>query len=140
ERDIQKRALIYTFPQQFSSLKTVLGEFLNQVFSPSRFEQQPLLRGFYFTSGTQEGNPIDRVMGTLARALHLDRKLLAPNRSSGKSFFLTRLVKGVIFTEAGLAGTNLRWERKRNALQWGIFILAALITSGVVAAWAVSYS
>src|SRR6185437_9981481 len=60
ERDIQKRALIYTFPQQFSSLKTVLGEFLNQVFSPSRFEQQPLLRGFYFTSGTQEGNPIDR--------------------------------------------------------------------------------
>ncbi|MEO6563750.1 MAG: type VI secretion system membrane subunit TssM [Nitrosospira sp.] len=140
ERDIQKRALLYAFPQQFSSLKEVLGEFLNQVFSPSRFEQQPLLRGFYFTSGTQEGNPIDRVMGTLARALHLDRKLLAPNKPSGKSFFLTRLMKEVIFPEAGLAGTNLRWERRRNALQWGIFILAALITSSVIAAWAVSYS
>ena len=140
ERDIQKRALLYGFPQQFSSLKEVLGEFLNQVFSPSRFEQQPLLRGFYFTSGTQEGNPIDRVMGTLARALHLDRKILAPNKPSGKSFFVTRLIKDVIFQEAGLAGLNLRWERRRNALQWGAFMLAALLTTSAIAAWLVSYS
>ena len=140
ERDIQKRALLYTFLQQFHSLKEVLGSFLNQVFSPSRFEQQPLLRGFYFTSGTQEGNPIDRVMGGLARALHLDRKLLAPHKPSGKSFFLTRLIKDVIFSEAGLAGTNLRWERKRAALQWGIFAAAGLITASAVAAWTISYS
>ncbi|PTR08988.1 type VI secretion system protein ImpL [Nitrosospira sp. Nsp5] len=140
ERDAQKRALLYAFPQQFSSLKEVLGDFLNQIFSPSRFEQQPLLRGFYFTSGTQEGNPIDRVMGTLARALHLDRKLLAPNKPSGKSFFLTRLVKDVIFSEAGLAGTNLRWERRRAWLQWGAFATAGLITLGAITAWTVSYS
>lgn len=140
ERDVQKRALLYTFLQQFHSLKDVLGSFLNQVFSPSRFEQQPLLRGFYFTSGTQEGNPIDRIMGGLARALQLDRKLLAPHKPSGKSFFLTRLVKDVIFSEAGLAGTNLRWERRRTALQWGMFAVAGLITVGAVAAWAISYS
>lgn len=140
ERDAQKRALLYTFPQQFNTLKEVLGDFLNQVFSPSRFEQQPLLRGFYFTSGTQEGNPIDRVMGSLARALHLDRKLLHPNKPSGKSFFLTRLIKDVIFAESGLAGTNLRWERRRAALQWAMFGLAGLITFGAIAAWAVSYS
>ncbi|MDE2365650.1 MAG: type VI secretion system membrane subunit TssM, partial [Betaproteobacteria bacterium] len=140
ERDIQKRALLYTFLQQFHSLKEVLGSFLNQVFSPSRFEQQPLLRGFYFTSGTQEGNPIDRIMGGLARALQLDRKLLAPQKPSGKSFFLTRLIKDVVFSEAGLAGTNLRWERNRAALQWGMFAAAGLITAGAVAAWTISYS
>ena len=38
---------------------------------------------------------------------------------SGKSFFLTRLLKEVVFQEAGLAGTNLRWERRRAALQAG---------------------
>ncbi|MGH8763556.1 MAG: type VI secretion system membrane subunit TssM, partial [Nitrosospira sp.] len=140
ERDIEKRSLLYTFPQQFSRIKEVLAAFLNQVFSPSRFEQQPLLRGLYFTSGTQEGNPIDRAMGTLARALHLDRKLLPPNKPSGKSFFLTRLVKDVIFSEAGLAGTNLRWERKHAALQWSMFGIAGLITLGAIAAWSVSYS
>lgn len=140
ERDIEKRSLLYAFPQQFSRLKELLADFLNQVFSPSRFEQQPLLRGFYFTSGTQEGNPIDRVMGGFARALHLDRKLLPPNKPSGKSFFLTRLLKDVIFSEAGLAGTNLRWERKRAALQWGMFGIAGLITLAALAGWSVSYS
>ena len=140
ERDPQKRALIYTFPQQFSGLKEILGDFLGQVFTPSRFEQQPLLRGVYFTSGTQEGSPIDRVMGNLARALRLDHKLLAPHKPSGKSFFLTRLMKDVIFHEAGLAGTNLRWERRRVMLQWGAFAVAGLITVGSVAAWTVSYS
>lgn len=140
ERDVQKRALLYAFPQQFSSLKEVLGDFLNQIFSPSRFEHQPLLRGFYFTSGTQEGNLIDRVMGNLARALNLDRKLLAPNRPSGKSFFLTRLIKDVIFSESELAGTNLRWEHRRNTLQWGIFGIAGLITISAVAVWTVGHS
>lgn len=140
ERDIQKRALLYTFPQQFSVLKDILGNFLNQIFSPSRFEQQPLLRGVYFTSGIQEGNPIDRAMGDLARALQLDRKLLLPNKPSGKSFFLTRLIKDVILSEAEIAGTNLRWERQRASLQWGTFFVALLITLSFIAAWTVSYS
>jgi type VI secretion system protein ImpL len=140
ERDVQKRALIYAFPQQFSSLKTLLGDFLNQVFSPTRYEQPPLWRGFYFTSGTQEGTPMDRVMGALGRALHLDRKVLSPQRPSGRSFFLARLIKDVIFAEAGLAGTNLRWERKRNALQWGLFGVALLVTFSALAAWTVSYT
>ncbi len=140
ERDPQKRALIYAFPQQFSSLKVLLGDFLNQVFSPTRYEQPPLWRGFYFTSGTQEGNPIDRVMGALGRALHLDRKVLPSNKPSGRSFFLTRLIKDVIFAEAALAGTNLRWERRRNVLQWGIFSVALLITLSAIAAWATSYT
>ncbi|MBN9124935.1 MAG: type VI secretion protein [Nitrosospira sp. 56-18] len=140
ERDMQKRALIYAFPQQFSSLKPLLGDFLNRLFAPSRYEQQPLWRGFYFTSGTQEGSPIDRIMGALGRALHFDRKVLPPQKPSGRSFFLTRLLKDVVFAEAGLAGTNLRWERRRNALQWGLFSIALLVTFSVLAAWTVSYT
>lgn len=140
ERDLQKRALLYSFPQQFSSLKVTLTDYLNHIFSPSRFEQQPLLRGVYFTSGTQEGSPIDRVMGNLARALKLDRKLLSPHKPSGKSFFLTRLIKDVIFSEAELAGTNLRWERQQATLQWGVFSIAIALTLGIIAAWTISYT
>jgi type VI secretion system protein ImpL len=39
-----------------------------------------------------------------------------------------------------LAGTNLRWERKRAAVQWGMFTVAALMTVSAIAAWSVSYS
>lgn len=140
ERDPQRRALIYAFPQQFSGMKDALEDFLGKVFTPSKFEEKPLLRGVYFTSGTQEGNPIDRVMGALARSLQLERKLLAPNKPSGKSFFLTRLLNDVIFHEAGLAGTNLRWERRRAALQYGALVLAGLMVLGVTITWGVSYA
>ena len=139
ERDPQKRAQMYVFPQHFSALREPLESFLTQVFAPSRFDAQPMVRGFYFTSGTQEGSPIDRIMGGLARALRLERGVVPPQHSSGKSFFITRLFKDVMFEEAGLAGTNLRWERRRNVLQWGSYAAAALITVGTIGAWTVSY-
>ena len=140
QRDPQKRALIYAFPQQFAAINAVLNEFLDAVFQPSRFQIAPLLRGVYLTSGTQEGNPIDRVMGGLARALQLERKLIQPLQPSGKSYFLSTLIRAVIFPEASLAGTNLKWERRRNTLQWGGIALALSITLGATALWSISYT
>ncbi|MEL7449208.1 MAG: type VI secretion system membrane subunit TssM, partial [Pseudomonadota bacterium] len=55
ERDAQRRALIYGFPRQMAALKATLGDFLEGIFGGSRYEEQVLLRGIYFTSGTQEG-------------------------------------------------------------------------------------
>ena len=64
EREVLKRAAIFDFPQQFAGLRGLLGGFLEQVFSAGgSIEERPLLRGVYFTSGTQEGTPIDRVHG-----------------------------------------------------------------------------
>lgn len=140
ERDPQKRALLYSFPQQFSAVKDVLNDFLGQVFSPSRYQFKPLLRGVYFTSGTQEGNPVDRVMGGLARSLKLERRLIQPLKASGKSFFLNKVVKDIIFPEAGLAGTNLKWERQRAIVQWGSIAAACAITIGLTAVWGVSFT
>jgi len=140
ERDLQKRAVVYGFPQQWAALKDVLAEFLGAVFQASRFEERPLVRGVYFTSGTQEGTPIDRAYGALGRALGLAHRALAPLRASGKSFFLTKLLKDVAFSEAGLAGTNLRWERNRALLAWGAIGLAVAITAGAILAWSVSYA
>ena len=140
EREIQKRALLYTFPQQFSALKTTLKDFLDQIFSLSRFNQPPLLRGIYFTSGIQEGNPIDRIISSFARALQLDNRQLIPNKPSGKSFFLSRLIRDVILNEAEIAGTNLRWERQRALLQWSVSLVAIFLTVSLIAAWTLSFS
>jgi len=62
-----------------------------------------MLRGAYYSSGTQEGNPIDRVLVALARSFRLDRAAVAGSRGTGKSFFLTRLLREVVFSEAELA-------------------------------------
>src|SRR6185295_3849636 len=96
ERDPQRRALIYSFPQEFSAAKSIATNLLSDVFQASRFEERAMLRGVYFTSGTQEGTPLDRVMTSLARAYGLQQSPLPNNVASGKSYFITRLLKSVI--------------------------------------------
>ena len=139
ERDPQRRARIYAFPQQFEGLRGVLKEFVEQVFSPSQFEANPLLRGVYFVSGTQEGTPIDRMLGRIARYYKLERTVLPPLESSGKSFFLARLLKDVVFAESGLAGTDMKWERRRGLLAALGYAAVAVISAAALAAWGVSY-
>ncbi len=139
ERDPQRRARIYAFPQQFAGLRGVLKDFVEKVFSPSQFEEHPLLRGVYFISGTQEGTPIDRMLGAIARTYRLERTALPANQPTGKSFFLSRLLQEVVFGEAELAGTNLKWERRRSAVAIAGYALVALLFVGAAAAWTTSY-
>ena len=103
EADLQRRAAIYRFPQQFHSVGPLVGEFAAQAFG-TQVNHQPLqLRGVYFTSGTQEGNPIDRVLAAMARTFRLDRGNASMMGGTGKSFFLTRMLRDVVFPEQGLA-------------------------------------
>ncbi|MDO8375612.1 MAG: type VI secretion system membrane subunit TssM [Aquabacterium sp.] len=139
ESDPQRRARIYGFPNQFANLREVLQEFVQQVFSPSPFEANPMLRGVYFVSGTQEGSPIDRVLGSVARRYMLEQAVLPPQQSSGRSFFLTRLLTEVVFAEHGIAGTNRGWERRRGALALAGYVGVGVVVVGIGALWGVSW-
>jgi len=139
ERDLQRRALMYRFPQQFGALAEVLGGFMAAVFAPTRFEREAQLRGVYFTSGTQEGSPIDRVMGALAATFGLDRKVLPPNAVSGRSFFLTDLLRELVFREAGLAGSDGAFDRRRRLLRRAGVCVAVLAVLLLGAGLATSY-
>ena len=140
ERDPQRRDRIYTFPQQFSAIKYNLKSFLDEIFLPNRFEDRSLLRGVYFTSGTQEGNPIDRMMGILATTFGITRQNLPSFSGVGKSFFLTRLFQNVIFEESGLAGTNPRLERRRLLIQSTAYAAILALTTFSGLAWFTSYA
>jgi type VI secretion system protein ImpL len=139
ERDLQRRALLYRFPQQFAGLAEVLKGFLDAVFEPTRYEQGAQLRGVYFTSGTQEGNPIDRVLGALAASFGFERKVLAANAVSGRSYFITALLRDLIFKEAGLAGIDPQFEARRRQLRWAGSAGAAVLVLLFGAALATSY-
>jgi type VI secretion system protein ImpL len=140
ERDPRRRSLIYGFPRQLASLKGTLTEFVTEIFSGSRFEQPPLLRGLYLTSGTQEGAPIDRLMGAMARTFGLDQHGVMPFTGRGRSYFITRLLRDVVFQESGLAGTNRRLERRMAWLQRGAYVAVGLLVVGLIGGWIVSYS
>ncbi|NTV96047.1 MAG: type VI secretion system membrane subunit TssM [Thiobacillus sp.] len=139
ERDPQRRALMYAFPQQFTNLKPLIGNFLQEVFGSSAFEEQGMLRGVYFTSGTQEGSPIDRVLGTLSRAFGLEREVLPPSASSGKSYFITRFMRDVAFAESDLTGQSERIEQRNKRIMLAGYAAAGLLAVLLVAGWMVSY-
>src|SRR5207253_9647527 len=103
ERSPDRRALIAGFPSQVASLEAPLAEFLQEAFGGSRLDPAPMLRGVYFSSGTQEGTPIDRLTGVLTRAFGIDQRRAPSLRpEQGRSYFLGRLVRDVIFGEAML--------------------------------------
>lgn len=138
EGDARRRAAIFGFPAQFGAIGPVLQDLLSQVFTGSRFAQPPWVRGVYFTSGTQEGSPIDRVMGTLARSFGMERAILPPQQASGRSFFLTTLLKSVVFPERYLAGADVKLERRRHLLRLAGLSALLLGTAGLLAAWGYS--
>jgi type VI secretion system protein ImpL len=139
ERDIRRRSAIYGFPRQLASLKEPITAFLGDVFRGSRFEQAPMLRGIYFTSGTQEGTPIDRLMNTVARTFGLDEQMLPAHGGQGRSYFITSLFKNVVFVESEIAGTNRRLEAQRAWLQRAAYAGSLALTALIIVGWIVSY-
>jgi type VI secretion system protein ImpL len=140
EADPQRRARIYGFPNQFANLREPLQDFVQQVFSPSPFEARPMLRGLYFVSGTQEGSPIDRVLGAVARRYQLEQAMLPPQMASGRSYFLSRLLTEVVFAEQGIAGTNRRWEKRRGAFALAGYVGMGALGALLAALWFLSWN
>ncbi len=140
EADLAKRGAMFGFVQEFASLRGVLGGFLRQVFDRVGGTSAPLLRGVYFTSGTQEGTPIDRVMGTLARSFGLERRVAALGGGHGKSFFLRRLLQDLAFAEAHLVSYNAQAERRRVGWRSAGFAATGLVAVAILVGWAVSWT
>lgn len=134
------RVLLFGFPTQMSAVKQPIIDFLNRIFEPTRYHSRATLRGFYFTSGTQQGTPIDQLIGAMARNFGANQ-IAAPQLSgSGKSFFLTDLINKVIIGEAAWVSTDRRAVRRAFALKAAAYSLLALVTLGAAGAWWLSYN
>ncbi|WP_244817550.1 type VI secretion system membrane subunit TssM [Caballeronia sp. Lep1P3] len=139
ETDVTRRARIHGFPQQFAGLAPALARFLGDTFHGTRFEASPLLRGVYFTSGTQHGRPIDRAISALAQSLGSKRDDAYRRDASGRAYFIERLLKDVVFAEAGLSGANARLERRRAWLRRGALALVGVTLALGLVGMGVSY-
>ena len=140
EPDLRSRAMLFGLPAQISAIKKPVGDFLNRIFEPTRYQTNATLRGFYFTSGTQEGTPFDQVIGALQKSYGVESFGAAAFSGAGKSFFLHDLLTKVVFGEAGWVSTNMAAVRRSFILRAATFSLIALGTMAMLGAWWVSYS
>jgi type VI secretion system protein ImpL len=135
----QHRVQLFGLPAQMTRLKSQIHDFLNQIFEPTRYHVNANLRGFYFTSGTQQGTPIDQLIGSLARTFGAEEVGAGSYSGTGKSYFLADLISRVIIGEADWVSTDRAAARRALILKAAALSLIGLASTGLIAAWLTSY-
>ena len=126
ERRIEAREKIYAFPRQFDSLRQGLIDLVANLFDQSVYQDAPIMRGVYFTSGTQEGRPIDRVMASMAEAFGVRPQAIAAPTTKPKSYFVRDLFQQVVFPDADVAMRSTRALQKERLVRWATTAVALI--------------
>ena len=130
ERSREVKEKVFQFPLEFAAIKRNLSDFLATAFSPAGGAAPvPTLRGFYFASGVQEGRPLDRVVGAMARAFGLRAGAAEEpaEKPESKSFFLRDVFMKVIFPDQDLAARSESELRRRRMQRFLVAAAAATL-------------
>lgn len=135
EKDIRRRGLILGFPSQIHAMRSSLHRLIEGTFVN---EDRPsgTLRGFYLTSGTQDGSAIDRILEGVSQAYSQGA---APQRDGGRAYFLNRLMTQVAFGEAGLQTADPTVVRKRQTRMTAMVAGVATLVIAAIGLWTVSF-
>jgi type VI secretion system protein ImpL len=126
----ETRAKILQFPLEFAVLRRPLTAFIAELCQANPYQETPLLRGFYFSSGTQTGRQLDHVLANMSRGFNLPLAAVAQTKQpTPQSYFVTELFQKVIFPDRDLGlGSASRHKRRsiRQAVQAALVALAVL--------------
>ena len=124
----EQRRKVFLFPLQLAAVKEKMADFVGKLFqyNPYQGKDNPSFRGFYFTSGTQEGLPIDRALQAISREFGLPE--MPPDRFGGeerKQYFIKDLFGEVVIPDQNfLVGATTAAARAK-----GLFKLAIMVGS-----------
>jgi len=110
---------IFNFPLHFGSARRKFGAFVNALFRPSPFSENPFLRGFYFTAAPQS-----KSRGGVPA-------------SNGNSYFTERLFRDVILRDRDLVKTFQAQRQRPPIFGWfltlllGFIVFVLLVMAGV---------
>ncbi len=133
-RPANKRAT-YLFPLEYESVCQRLVPFVETLFAPNPYQQNPLVRGFYFTSGTQEGAPIAQVMEAMRRDYGLSTAPVASSApAEPKAYFIRDVFQEIILPdETNVLPTTAAEKRRRMGRLVFFAAAAALVVFGFAA-------
>lgn len=116
-RDSQQVDRFFVFPEELAALKTPLVTYLEVIFkASSRFQEPFLFRGFYLTSGLQEGRPIAVACRDLLRVQVGDARQVLEQLETVLTqrfaFFIRDFYSKKVFPEQGLVRQTLEAKEK----------------------------
>ncbi len=139
-RPVQKQGT-FVFPVEFAAAGQKLTAFIETLFQPNPYQQNPLVRGFYFTSGTQEGTPIAQVMEAMQKDFGLMANSLADGESSRetKAYFIRDFFQEVVLPDEAKVLPTSQAARRRSLMRAVAMAGQALVTAAVIFALGTSY-
>src|SRR5580692_3840388 len=132
ERNVEARRGAFTFPVEFASLRRNLGEFVGSLFQTNAFQETPLLRAAFFTSGTQNVRPMSRLLASMANAYGLRLPSLDNSAVEPRSYFLTDAFRRVLFRDQALAARSTAERRRELLIRIGVAGFAWLLAVSLV--------
>ena len=112
----EQRRKVFLFPFQFKSLRKKLTYLIGEVFQQNPYQDNPIFRGFYFTSGTQEGVPLDLAIGEIAKQFNLPA---IPGEEfeevvETKNYFIKDLLNDIVIPDQNYSAGQTSGTVKRN--------------------------
>jgi hypothetical protein len=134
-----KRDLLKTFlyPEEFRYLKGPLRTVLEVVFRVNVYQETPICRGVYFSSGTQVGDPLARALEDMARDLRIPgdfgMSLGIKDEKEVRAYFIKDLVSDQILRDQQMSWRTRQADEQVLARRrkWGIIGLAAAVLLGI---------
>lgn len=131
ERRLESREQVHHFPFEFEELCPNLVALTKELFAANVYQETPMLRGVYFTSGTQEGRPVDRIMKRMADAFGIAPRLTIEPPVKAKAYFLTDVFRRVMFPDQNMAGLSAKAVKQRRLASLGIATACLLAAVGL---------
>jgi type VI secretion system protein ImpL len=113
------------FPEEFERLKTGLDAFIKGAFKENPYQETPVLRGIFYSSGRQEGSPYSHFLKALGL---IEERDLLPGTSKG--LFLKDFFSKILPRDRGLytpTRKSLEWSkitRNLGLTSWVAIVLA----------------
>ncbi len=111
---------------------------IGEIFQPNPYQDNPIFRGFYFTSGTQEGAPLDLAIREIARQFNLPAAQSDEDEEivETKNYFIKDLLNDIVIGDQNFsAGQTTSYNKKQRTVRLATigasalgFILIALFT------------
>ena len=140
ERDAGRKSLIYSFTSQLSSLKPTLQNVVESLCENDNKLTNGILRGLYFTSGTQHGAPIDRMIAKVSQVFGVRSNAQVLWNNDSRSYFIKEVLQQVIFPESDQFGVLASYEKRKALIKRWSFIGAGVFSILLSIGWFISYN
>ena len=134
EEIVQNVDRIFVFPEELRALRDSLKRYFQGIFQETRYDDPFVFRGYYFSSGVQQGKPIARatreMLGGAAEGIVENLEQIFKR---SRAFFIKDFYEKKVFPEQGLIARTKAAIEKEKTTVWvirGLSVFIVLLVLG----------